>query len=115
MSAKAITLSFVSIVAACVLAGCPPTPPTPPTGPSAAFSGSPTGGNAPLAVQFTDSSSSGSASITSWSWDFGDGGTSTQQSPSHTYASEGTYTVSLIVTTSIGPDTETKTNYITVS
>ena len=111
MSARAITLNTVLIVVVCVLAGCPPTAQT---GPAASFSASPTAGDAPLAVQFTDFSSSGSASITSWSWDFGDGGTSTQQSPSHTYASEGTYTVSLTVTTSVDSDTETKTNYITV-
>ncbi|MBD3178690.1 MAG: S8 family serine peptidase, partial [Candidatus Latescibacteria bacterium] len=38
--------------------------------PVAAFSGSPTSGDAPLTVNFTDQSSN---SPTSWSWDFGDG------------------------------------------
>jgi PKD repeat protein len=33
----------------------------------------------------------------SWDWDFGDGGTSTNQSPLHTYASAGVYSVSLKV------------------
>ena len=37
-----------------------------------------------------------------WSWNFGDGNTSTQQNPSHTYNSAGTYTASLIVTNSSG-------------
>ena len=32
-----------------------------------------------------------------WNWDFGDGQTSTQQSPSHTYANPGAYTVTLVV------------------
>ncbi len=32
-----------------------------------------------------------------WRWDFGDGDTSTQQSPTHLYASAGTYPVSLTV------------------
>ncbi|MEW5995100.1 MAG: S8 family serine peptidase, partial [Candidatus Zixiibacteriota bacterium] len=60
--------------------------------PVADFVGSPTSGNAPLTVNFTDQST---GSPTSWSWDFGDGGTSTAQNPSYTYNSVGTYTVSL--------------------
>src|SRR6185503_3929127 len=36
--------------------------------------------------------------ITSRSWDFGDGGTSTATSPSHAYATGGTYRVTLLVT-----------------
>jgi PKD repeat protein len=82
---------------------------TPP--PTADFVGSPTSGCSPLTVNFTDQST---GDITSWSWDFGDGGTSTQQNPSHTYNSPGTYTVSLTVTGPGGSDTNTKTNYITV-
>ncbi|MBI4932201.1 MAG: PKD domain-containing protein [Bacteroidetes bacterium] len=37
-----------------------------------------------------------------WTWTFGDGNSSTQQSPSHTYVGFGTYTVTLIATTSGG-------------
>ncbi len=37
-------------------------------------------------------------SVTSWAWDFGDGGTSTLQNPTHTYTSNGTYTVCLTTT-----------------
>jgi PKD repeat protein len=40
-------------------------------------------------VNFTDASTN----ATSWLWDFGDATTSTQQNPSHTYASSGTYYV----------------------
>ncbi len=80
--------------------------------PVANFSGSPTSGTAPLAVNFTDLST---GSITSWSWNFGDGGSSTAQNPSHTYNSAGTYTVSLTVTGPGGSDGETKTGYISVS
>ncbi len=83
---------------------------TPP--PVAGFSGTPTSGCAPLAVSFTDEST---GEITGWSWDFGDGGSSTAQNPSHTYNSGGTYTVALVVTGPGGSDTETKTNYITVT
>jgi PKD repeat protein len=37
--------------------------------------------------------------IGSWSWDFGDGTTSASQSPTHRYASDGDYTVTLAVAT----------------
>ena len=46
---------------------------------------------------------------------FGDGGSSSQTNPSHTYASAGTYNVSLTVTGPGGNDTETKNGYITVN
>ena len=82
------------------------------TAPVAAFTGSPTSGDAPLTVSFTDQSTN---NPTSWSWDFGDGSTSTEQNPSHTYNDAGTYTVSLDVSNSCGSDNETKTDYITVN
>ncbi len=47
-----------------------------------------------LTVNFTDSSS---FNPSSWKWDFGDSTTSTQQNPSHTYDSEGTYIVCLTI------------------
>jgi PKD repeat protein len=84
----------------------------PPPAPVADFSGSPTTGDAPLTVNFSDSST---GSVDSWSWTFGDGGTSTAQNPSHTYAAAGTYAVALSVTGPGGTDTNTKTNYITVT
>ena len=40
--------------------------------------------------------------VTSYLWDFGDGATSTLQNPTHTYPTQGTYTVRLIITTSTG-------------
>ncbi len=82
--------------------------------PVAAFSGTPTSGNAPLTVVFTDHSTN---TPTSWSWDFGDGNTTnnTVQHPVHTYAAAGTYTVNLTAINGAGHDTETKTNYITVN
>jgi thermolysin len=51
-----------------------------------------------LAATFTDTSSDPDGSVVSGLWDFGDGATSTQQNPSHTYASAGTYSVTLTVT-----------------
>lgn len=62
-------------------------------------------------VAFTDLSTN---DPTSWAWDFGDGGTSTSQNPSHTYATAGSYTVSLTATNANGSDVETKSAYIAV-
>ncbi|TND09398.1 MAG: PDK repeat-containing protein [Bacteroidetes bacterium] len=50
-------------------------------------------------TNFTDASQ---GNITGWQWDFGDGNTSTQQHPSNQYASNGSYNVTLIVTTAAG-------------
>ncbi|SPF51664.1 exported hypothetical protein [Syntrophobacter sp. SbD1] len=83
-----------------------------PPSPVANFSAIPTNGNAPLSVQFTDSST---GSVTSWSWVFGDGGTSTSQNPIYTYSTPGTYTVSLTATGSWGSNTTTAANYVTVT
>lgn len=52
-------------------------------------------------VNFADSSLYG----ISYLWKFGDGQTSTQQNPSHTYATNGTYIVTLIVSNPCGSDT----------
>jgi PKD repeat protein len=51
-----------------------------------------------LICNFSDSSSDSDGSVMAWAWDFGDGDTSAAQSPSHTYASAGTYSVGLMVT-----------------
>jgi len=83
--------------------------------PTANFSGSPTTGVVPLEVSFTDQSTAGTYAITSWEWDFGDGNTSSIQNPNHTYNSPGDFTVSLTVSDGTMEDTETKTNYISVS
>ncbi|NQU49115.1 MAG: PKD domain-containing protein [Planctomycetes bacterium] len=80
--------------------------------PTAAFSGTPTSGTAPLDVSFTDAST---GSPTSWAWDFGDGTTSTQQNPSHTYTAVGTHTVSLTVTNAYGNDMDEKVDHVTVT
>ncbi len=50
--------------------------------------------NDPLSVQFTNQST---GDITAYLWDFGDGTTSSEQNPLHTYAGDGTYTVTLTV------------------
>lgn len=50
---------------------------------------------------------------TSWLWNFGDGATSTQQNPTHTYNTTGTFTVTLQVTNAAGTDSLIRT--VTVS
>jgi PKD repeat protein len=55
-----------------------------------------------LDVTFTDESLSPSDAITTYAWTFGDGGTSALASPSHTYASGGTYAVELVITNAHG-------------
>ncbi|MFC2114064.1 pectinesterase family protein [Bacteroidota bacterium] len=50
---------------------------------------------------FSNTSQGGSATL-SYFWSFGDGDTSTAQSPVHTYASSGTYMVTLIAYPSLG-------------
>ena len=92
-------------VAAHLAEGAPPPP-------VAAFSANVTTGTAPLAVTFTDQST---GAPTSWSWTFGDGGTSTVKSPVHSYAAAGTYNVTLTASNTGGPNSLTKTNYITVN
>ena len=84
------------------------------TAPVAGFSASPTSGVSPLAVTFTDTST---GSITNRFWDFGDGATTntTATSLNHTYASTGTYSVSLIVSGTGGASTSTQSNLITAS
>lgn len=84
-------------------------PPTGPVAPVANFTATPTTGNFPLAVQFTDTST---GTPTSWAWTFGDGTTSTAQNPSKTYSAAGTYNVTLTATNATGSDAETKTGYI---
>ncbi len=79
--------------------------------PAAWFSGTPTTGTAPLNVAFTDEST---GAITSYLWNFGDTATSNLQSPSHLYATAGTYTVRLTVTGPGGSNTITRQKYIAV-
>lgn len=70
--------------------------------PVARFAWSPVSPGPGTAIQFKDTSSGGP---TAWLWDFGNGTTSTEVSPGKTYASAGTYTVSLTVSNALGQDT----------
>ncbi|CAN5831766.1 hypothetical protein BH11BAC7_BH11BAC7_06370 [soil metagenome] len=79
-----------------------------PTGnpPAASFSYSPAAPAANIPVQFTDQSLN---TPTAWFWTFGDATSSALQNPVHTYATAGTYTVTLIVLNCISTDT---TNFV---
>jgi PKD domain len=79
-------------------------------GPVANFLFSPPSPLAGQSVQFTDTSTGGPAS---WSWDFGDAGVSTSQNPTHTFATAGSYPVSLIVSNSGGSNSTTKSVTVT--
>ena len=57
------------------------------------------------AVTFTDISTATGTTISQWSWDFGDGTTSLVQSPVKNYATPGSYTVKLNVTSALGCQT----------
>ena len=71
----------------------------------ASFSFSPSSPAPGQTVSFGDTST---GVPTSWQWNFGDGGTSTVQNPSHSYPTEGSYTVTLIAGNSSGSDTASR-------
>jgi len=71
-------------------------------------------------ISFTDLSVPNSGVVNTWAWNFGDPGsggnnTSTLQNPVHTYATTGTYTVTLTVTTDKGCVSTLYSNTITVN
>jgi PKD repeat protein len=56
-------------------------------------------GQAPFATDFDGTDSTDvDGSVVSYAWDFGDGGTASGASPAHTFAEQGTFTVTLTVT-----------------
>ena len=80
--------------------------------PETGFSASPTSGNAPLTVSFTDQSTGSPAS---WRWVFGDGTNSTEKNPVHTYNKTGLFSVTLTASNANGSNALTKTSYIAAS
>ena len=68
-------------------------------------------------VAFTDASVANDGNITAFTWDFGDGiGTSTMQNPTYTYATDGTFDVTLTITFDDidGVTTATSTQTVTI-
>ncbi len=84
------------------------------TPPVAHFTASPQQPAVGETIKFTSDSRDDNGEIVNWSWTFGDGSMSSQQHPSHSYSSAGTYTVSLTVTDDDGA-TDTYTMDITSS
>lgn len=79
------------------------------------FTGTPVSGTVPLTVAFSDTSGFSPAM---WNWSFGDGNWSNTtdaaaKNPTHTYATIGTYTVSLTTSGGYGTDTFSRPGYIT--
>ena len=92
--------------------------PNPCIAPVSDFSITPTSGKKKKTdFQFTDLSTTTTDCPLTWSWNFGDGGgassTSTVQNPTHVYDSQGTYTVSLVVSNLGGSDLRTRTVTVT--
>ena len=67
--------------------------------PTASFTNNPSEGCAPQNIKFNNTGTQAGAS---YEWDFGNGNTSTSTSPTTTYASNGVYTVRLIMTDANG-------------
>lgn len=73
-----------------------------------------------VACAFTDASTDDNDDITGWAWDFNDptsgtNNTSDQQNPAHTFATAGTYNVSLTVTDGGGEESTPKIVAVTVT
>ena len=77
------------------------------------FTATPVAGEAPLSVQFTDTSL---GSPVARARDFGDGSIATTQSPAHVYSRAGSFNVTLVVTDGAGlTDTETKVAFVGIT
>lgn len=80
--------------------------------PVADFTARPQSGTAPLAVEFSDTST---GVPSSWTWDFGDGTSGSGKNPLHTYTLPGSYTVTLTVRNGGGSSTITHPDCISVT
>jgi PKD repeat protein len=77
----------------------------------AQFTAAPLEGEAPLTVQFTNTSLGPVETVL---WSFGDSSNSTLLNPVHTYHDPGVYSAELVVNGSLGSDLMRRTNYISV-
>ena len=76
----------------------------------------PSSGAAPLAIKFAGTGrSTVTTDVLSYLWNFGDGSTSTEQSPSHTFSTAGTYAVTLTVSNASGQSSSAVAQSITVT
>lgn len=79
---------------------------------AADFTSQRTAGPAPLAVNFTDTSTVVGA--TAWHWEFGDGTSSTDRNPMHVFERDGIYTVRLSVTSANGLFVQERAGFIRI-
>lgn len=100
---------LISALAVFLGGGCFLDPEDPP---KADFSASPTRGDDPLTVQFSNKST---GEFESSYWNFGDGSTSESKSPTHVYRDPGCYTVTLTVKGPDGSDEKKISDCIKVS
>lgn len=68
-----------------------------------------------LTCTFTSTSIDADGGVVAWTWDLGEGTSLTAQHPTHTYASEGTYAVTLTVTDDAGASDTTSQNVTVTS
>jgi PKD repeat protein len=87
-------LLILTILVSGLFCSCQKNPPV------ASFECSPATGDAPLSVQFENTSTNGEV----FEWNFDDGEKSSEENPSHTFASAGSYTVVLKVSNNDGVD-----------
>ena len=81
--------------------------------PVADFSAGPTNGFVSLQVAFSNLTSGGIGNT--YLWNFGDGNQTTSINPTHTYTTTGNFTVALSAFSSMGTNTRTKVNFISVT
>ncbi len=75
-------------------------------------------GSPPLTVQFTGSAADNVLGIVNWRWEFGDGDIvegRDESSPVHSYDAEGSYTVTLTVSTDLSSSSVTRRDFIVVT
>lgn len=96
---RRLPIALLAVVALAV-AGCTDDEGGAGVAPVVEATASPTQGAAPLEVAFEVDAryADGESAAFAYRWDFGDGETSTAAAPTHTYAEEGTYQVSVRVT-----------------
>jgi PKD repeat protein len=70
---------------------------------------------APVAFDGSNSSDPDGDLPVTYGWDFGDGSTGTGETPSHTFAQNGSYTVSLVVTDAKGANSAAATTTATIA
>ncbi len=84
--------------------------------PTAAISGSPTGGPAPLVVAFSAAGSlDPDGDALNYAWTFGDGATASGVAPSHTFAVAGSFTVAVAVNDGHGHSSHATTTIVVTS